>query len=483
MKTKTNYFVVVLVVLFTSVSFAQISFIKHTIDGNFSGAASVYAIDVNGDSLIDVLGAGGGANSITMWKNDGNNPIFWEEQTVVYNFQVASSVFSVDLDNDGDNDVLGSAWMDDEIAWWSNNGGNPVEWTKQPIDQNFDGAQEIYATDIDGDEDIDVLGAAMNGNQIVLWYNNGETPITWSKQIIAENFDWARSVYALDVNDDTRIDILGAAYSVNKISLWINNGDSTWTEQVIDSNFPGAHKVYACDIDNDNDIDILGAAHLGDEVAWWENEEGNPIQWTKHTIEQNLDGAISVYACDIDKDGDADVLGGAEVANDVTLWLNNGDSPVTWTKQTIDCDFAGAWGVFAEDIDNDSTIDIIAAASIANDIAWWENDGIVGINDQPNFPSKIKLFQNYPNPFNPSTKIKYQIPKLSFVSLKVYDVLGNEIAILVNEEKPAGNYEVDFSATGGSASGGNVYNLPSGIYIYKLNAGKFTKTNKMILLK
>ena len=69
------------------------------------------------------------------------------------------------------------------------------------------------------------------------------------------------------------------------------------------------------------------------------------------------------------------------------------------------------------------------------------------------------------------------------VTLKVYDVLGNEIATLVNEEKPPGTYEVEFSAKGGSAFGGNAYNLPSGIYYYQLKAGSFVQTKKMVYLK
>ncbi len=65
----------------------------------------------------------------------------------------------------------------------------------------------------------------------------------------------------------------------------------------------------------------------------------------------------------------------------------------------------------------------------------------------------------------------------------MYDVLGNEVAVLVNEEKPAGTYEVEFSAIGGSASGGNAYNLSSGIYFYQLRAGSFVQTKKMLMLK
>ena len=87
--------------------------------------------------------------------------------------------------------------------------------------------------------------------------------------------------------------------------------------------------------------------------------------------------------------------------------------------------------------------------------------------------TKYKLYQNYPNPFNPSTKIKYSVPQSSNVIIKIFDILGNEIARLVNEEKPLGNYEVEFGAT----------TLPSGIYFYKLQAGKFVETKKMVLMK
>jgi photosystem II stability/assembly factor-like uncharacterized protein len=83
------------------------------------------------------------------------------------------------------------------------------------------------------------------------------------------------------------------------------------------------------------------------------------------------------------------------------------------------------------------------------------------------------LEQNYPNPFNPSTTINFQVPNASFVNLKVYDVLGDEVAALVKEEKPSGNYEINFNAS----------QLSSGIYFYKLQAGSFVETKKMILLR
>jgi hypothetical protein len=88
-------------------------------------------------------------------------------------------------------------------------------------------------------------------------------------------------------------------------------------------------------------------------------------------------------------------------------------------------------------------------------------------------PSSYILSQNYPNPFNPNTKIKYSIPQLSQVQIKVFDVLGNEIETLAKEEKSVGTYEITWNAT----------NLPSGVYFYQLKAGSFIETKKMLLLK
>jgi len=88
-------------------------------------------------------------------------------------------------------------------------------------------------------------------------------------------------------------------------------------------------------------------------------------------------------------------------------------------------------------------------------------------------PSSFSLAQNYPNPFNPNTNISYQLPASAFVSLKVYDVLGNEVATLVNEEQKAGVYSINF----------NAQRLSSGVYYYQLKDENNIQTKKMILTK
>jgi hypothetical protein len=104
----------------------------------------------------------------------------------------------------------------------------------------------------------------------------------------------------------------------------------------------------------------------------------------------------------------------------------------------------------------------------------WFVPGVTGVEHKPNTnPENYELYQNYPNPFNPTTTIRFTIPHRSNVTLKVYDMLGKEIATLVDEEKNPGSYEVKFDAS----------NLPSGVYFYKIKAGEFTQTKKMILMK
>ena len=129
----------------------------------------------------------------------------------------------------------------------------------------------------------------------------------------------------------------------------------------------------------------------------------------------------------------------------------------------------------------DGTRVSVPSDTVQSETGIINNTGPVSWTDR--FPSDVKiaetlpdnyfLQQNYPNPFNPSTTISYLVPEIEFVTLKVYDVLGNEIVTLVNGEKSVGSYKAEF----------NGIELPSGIYFYRLQAGSFVETKKMILMK
>ncbi|MHB1686679.1 MAG: T9SS type A sorting domain-containing protein [Ignavibacteriaceae bacterium] len=143
---------------------------------------------------------------------------------------------------------------------------------------------------------------------------------------------------------------------------------------------------------------------------------------------------------------------------------------------------------FNFDVDKQAPVgkeDVINFTITSSNKETWTKE----IKVKASAPDKYELYQNYPNPFNPSTIISYQLPEDSKVTIKIYDILGREVATLLNnEEKKAGYYENNFSAGGGSS--GNANALSSGVYIYRLSAksndGKskeFNSIKKMMVIK
>jgi len=222
----------------------------------------------------------------------------------------------------------------------------------------------------------------------------------------------------------------------------------------------------------------------------------NCIFWGNNTDQIALDtvygvgGTLTVNYCDVqDGENSVNVIDpllstlnwGIGNKDENPLFVGTGDYPYTLLSGSPCIDAGDPNPIYndPEDPNNPGYALWPAMGTVRNDMGAYGGPGaiIVGIEDdetkelQP--PTEFELTQNYPNPFNPTTTIKYQIPELSFVTVKVYDVLGNEVAILANEEKPIGSYEVDFNASA----------LSSGVYFYRLQAGSFVETKKMILLK
>jgi hypothetical protein len=304
-----------------------IQWYEETIDAGFVGALGVSAGDVDNDGDIDVLGAGFSAG-ISWWENDGSDPISWIAHDVDPAFSGAHSVVGSDLDGDGDLDLAGAANIRNEIAWWENMGGNPVAWQKHTVDAVFMGTQSVYAYDIDNDGDEDLIGAAFNDAEIRWWRNDGGTPIGWYPQTVGSGFGGAHCAFAADIDGDGDGDALGAGFTVNDIAWWRNDGGepTTWVQHTIDGNVSGALMVHAADMDSDDDMDVLGTAWNGDDVKWWENVDGLGTSWAEHTIDGSFNGAWPVVAADVNSDGCMDVIAAADVlsgqgpSDDISWW-------------------------------------------------------------------------------------------------------------------------------------------------------------------
>ncbi len=196
-----------------------------------------------------------------------------------------------------------------------------------------------------------------------------------------------------------------------------------------------------------------------------------------------MDGYTYAESIDLDYNGDI-FLGGtsddnfalAKYDSDGNIDVSFGASGIVTTDFSGHLDFGHSLKILADNkiilAGESYTVysDFALARYLNSDII---SVGLIDFRCEVIGPLTFTLEQNYPNPFNPNTLIKYQIPELSFVTLKVYDVLGNEIAILINEEKPTGTYEVEL----------NGIDLPSGVYFYQIQAGNFVETKKMVLMK
>jgi hypothetical protein len=340
---------------------------------NTDQPSGLYAFDVDKDGKCDLLGSAGGSDSIFFWRNTGGDPIVWEKQTITSTFSGACFAYPCDIDGDGDTDVLGAGWEAGEIAWWRNDGGTPIVWTKQIIASGYTGAHEVYGCDFDGDGDIDVFAAAAEVNKISWWRNDGGTPITWVEQTIANDCIGARSVAVSDVDSDGDFDVIGAGFDSNDICWYRNDGGNpiTWVKNTIVTRFNGAHHVIASDVDLDGDPDIVGVAMLNNQISWWRNDGGNPIKWVQQTIVSDFSDVLRVALQDIDGDSDLDCLGTA-MTDGVRWWSNDGGSPITWTEHDIDPACSDAWPLVCADFDSDGDLDVAAGSGDA--VYWYENE-------------------------------------------------------------------------------------------------------------
>ena len=188
------------------------------------------------------------------------------------------------------------------------------------------GASSVYAADLDGDGDVDVLSASsFHPYRMIAWYENSDGIRKFdTHQIISRDVPGASSVFAADLDEDGDLDVLSASQNDDKIAWYENRGGTGdfGSQNVITTNALNARSVYASDIDGDGDLDVLSASSLDAKVAWYENTDGRGTFGTQQVISRVARGATSVYAADLDGDGDVDVLSAS--SNDGKIaWYEN----------------------------------------------------------------------------------------------------------------------------------------------------------------
>ena len=479
-------------------------------DANYHGHCDVG--DVNGDGWPDVavsvyIGNGGFTTpgKVKLYLNNNgtlsSNPD-WISADQFYTFSCAFG----DADGDGDLDLAVAGGE----SYYSNPAQPRIYYNDDGMLEtlpSWKGTAAIYSYDVnwadfDNDGDLDVVFAG-ESNPNYIFENFGDsisvTP-TWQSTDASQ---YANSLFLGDVNNDGFIDLAisdnNQLGGTGKFKIYLNNNGVMNTTPYWTSAFSGyGSGIYLVDLDYNQYLDLITG-------GWWQpvriylNDSGNFNANPEYTSTST--SVVEAIVCgDIDKDA---------IQNFQQVFVSDGQkklfylqhSPIQELKKVIVdsdtlnlneyCyDLENGWVMLSAQPDSGVNVDVETTISWDIDLGitnWDQNKGnYVFLNtsnpvyaaNEESLPEDFKLYQNYPNPFNPNTKIKYTVPsnakrRMSNVSLKIYDILGNEIATLVDEEIPAGEYEVEFNAS----------KFPTGVYFYQLKAEGFVQTKKMILLK
>ena len=334
-------------------------------------ARSVFAIDIDGDNDMDVISATRSDNTIAWYENTDGEGNYGERNIVAMNVTYPESIYSTDIDNDGDNDIIFAGFS--KIGWYENEDGNGSFGEAQIINNSAQAATSVFSIDIDGDGDMDVLSSSRLNDRISWYENLNGNGNFGSQQIISSNADDAKDVYAADLDGDGDMDVISASSGDDKIAWFENtNGNGNFgAEQILTINANGAISIYASDIDGDGDEDILSASSSDNKIAWYENIDGNGSFSAEQILTTNANWPRTVHANDMDKDGDIDVL---YISTTKLAWFENIDGLGNFGEEQLIAPITNdGWCVYAVDIDSDSNLDVLSSTEDDLKITWYEN--------------------------------------------------------------------------------------------------------------
>lgn len=394
-----------------------------------------------------------------------------------------------DIDNDGDQDIVVVGKLMQEVQWYSN-GGDGSSWTRNEIDKDIAEPVTVYAADVDGDTDLDVVSASPQKDERVVWYRNTDGSGTYaSAETIETEFTTdgftaygsyyaerdtkikAVSVFVADIDGDYEQDVLYAD-STNGILAWSEpTSDTDYTDwgESLAIKYDTTNKaqwVVAAHFNDDDDLDVVAATTTG-TIALYENPGGSPDgNWTERAsaLANGGDTVTSVEVFDIDGDGDNDVLAAVSHTDHIRVWRNDG----AWSFATyvaandrtdsLDGNGATAYSLVAVDLDADGDLDIVATRE--GYVSWYENGCTIKPTTSPTPRPSISLrptFSSQPTP-RPSVSFVPTHRTTALPTMKQFHCAANLFAsphIVDNaaEENKAifvidmdGDYDIDFLA-------------------------------------
>ena len=462
-----NSFFLLILLTHLSPLYGQWSY--YTIDPMLPNGTIIDVGDIDKDGDPDIAANG---SPYTRWYKYDNINITWERYNIDSTLDGAVGIALVDVDGDSSLDIVTSGYNSNDVRWYKNEGSSPISWHRYFIDDNYNGAEFLRVADLDDDGDPDVVVTGSRGNSVA-WYENNMPDTNWSKHLLDDGGLLGAVVCDVgDLDSDGDLDVAATGMLAHDLVWYRNNlPDTVWDKKMIDGSLPIAFGVTIGDLDGDDTMDVAATSSLNDYVVWYKTTDLGET-WNDSIIYPDyFTGARLLDIADMDSDGDNDVLATAFDAGHVVCFQNR--LPDSWKRHNIDLNLPSVNYICAANIFEDGVPEVLVSGRYpSNTLKMY--DIILNVELLSNIPpSAYRLMQNFPNPFNPKTVIRFDISELELVIIKVFDALGNEIETLVKEEKQSGTYEITWYADG----------LPSGIYFYRLQAGSFVETKKMVLMK
>lgn len=427
-------------------------------------------LDIDNDGFVDVLKAVLGDHKLYWHKNLDGLGNFGEEILITDATALYLSIDFVDLDSDGDNDILYLENNPREAGWFENlDGLGNFSEVQFIFDNQPNFISNIAVKDIDNDGDLDIIAVLDNNYSYdMVWLENIDGMASFSEtQYLFEFYPLDTSPLVVDIDHDGNLDILVSNNDEGpaKLSWYKNLGNVTFgPEQIIyqfdfiQTGWTSIHEIKITDINTDNfeDIVIISGNKDGFRYWWFENLDNLGNFGEKQFLSINIPFIpLKGDFCDVDNDGDIDVISG-DSNNDRLYWIENSDGLGAYTTErniTTEIDFLKDF--HSSDFNGDGILDVVSASLGDNKVAWYENTGVLGIPD--NTENAIEV---YPNPVN---------EKLFFTSIEaisvvdIFDSLGNKLQSFTTDE------ELDFSA------------FATGIYFIKITLDNGTTQVKKVL--
>ena len=357
--------------------------------------------DMNGDGHLDILGGSQGYsnNSVSWFENDGagggwerHEVSNWGELTAPWSFSAA------DVDGDGDMDVLGAEELNSRIYLWINTDGAGHNWETCIIADNLLYSPRFVTTsDIDGDSDPDVVARTGGGpTGLIHWFEN-PMPVRsptdeWTEHLVGVKTH-CNQISLGDINGDGWMDVISAAEGNNKqLSWWVNpdgTGDN-WVEHAISGLFRYARAANSVDMDGDGDLDVIAAG--SDMLSWFENKDGEGLSWTRHPISDPFVLCNHIIGVDAFGTGQPVIL--FCYNSHLILRERTDDAGLNWRMHMLETGNPYYTGILVGDIDGDDTLDAVSYADYGSNIAWyrlgypetgWLTSSILNVNNYPHW--------------------------------------------------------------------------------------------------